>query len=600
MEKQKILTLYSGKHDEFVNEINTLKHKSRGFILGEVLTFLLFIGFLVLFTITDFGLVFIAMALISILAYVAIRYADVKNNAKIDIKESLDLVYQHEIMAINGDFSCFDNGEKYVDARHPFTFDLDCFGTDSLFNRINRTVTSGGNKRLAKFMSTVRPHSSVEALTQYHEAIIELAADDKVGWRMKFMSLGVGKDIDSDAILRAVKSVKSFIVSGFFASSFLPWIVWILIPCFVVSLILTGAGVINYVIPVMLALVNFFISIKLCHKALHEIYKIVDKLHVQLASYVKLMQHVADTDYTSNHLANGGGVLTEAIPSFKEMESILADIERRTNNLWFFFSNAVALKDVFIVRKFVKWQNAYVEKMDIWIDTVSDVDAIVAMSTFSFNHPEANSADILDDDKIIFEAHNLYHPFLDETAVKNDFLIKDHNYYIITGANMAGKSTFLRTLGINYILAMMGMSVFADNLKISQFNLFTSMRTTDDLTHGISYFNAELLRLRQLISSLSGPTLIILDEILKGTNSLDKLNGSRLFLEYISGKNVTGVIATHDLELSKMVDVYPDRFHNYCFEIELGTDITYSYKIAKGVAKNQNATFLLKNILKGM
>ena len=600
MEKQKILTLYSGKHDEFVNEINTLKHKSRGFILGEVLTFLLFIGFLVLFTITDFGLVFIAMALISILAYVGIRYADVKNNAKIDIKESLDLVYKHEIMAINGDFSCFDNGEKYVDARHPFTFDLDCFGTDSLFNRINRTVTSGGNKRLAKFMSTVRPHSSVEALTQYHDAIIELAADDKVGWRMKFMSLGVGKDIDSDAILRAVKSVKSFIVSGFFASSFLPWIVWILTLCFVVSLILTGAGVINYVVPVMLGLANFFISIKLCHKALHEIYKIVDKLHVQLVSYVKLMQHVADTDYTSNHLANGGGVLTEAIPSFKEMESILADIERRSNNLWFFFSNAVALQDVFIVRKFVKWQNAYVEKMDTWIDTVSDVDAIVAMSTFTFNHPESHSADILDDDKIIFEAHNLYHPFLDETAVKNDFLIKDHNYYIITGANMAGKSTFLRTLGINYILAMMGMPVFADNLMVSQFNLFTSMRTSDDLTHGISYFNAELLRLRQLISSLSGPTLIILDEILKGTNSLDKLNGSRLFLEYISGKNVTGVIATHDLELSKMVDVYPDRFHNYCFEIELGTDITYSYKIAKGVAKNQNATFLLKNILKDM
>ena len=146
----------------------------------------------------------------------------------------------------------------------------------------------------------------------------------------------------------------------------------------------------------------------------------------------------------------------------------------------------------------------------------------------------------------------------------------------------------------------MGMPVFADSLKISQFNLFTSMRTTDDLTHGISYFNAELLRLRQLISSLNGPTLIILDEILKGTNSLDKLNGSRLFLEYISEKDVTGVIATHDLELSKMSERYPDRFHNYCFEIELGTDITYSYKITQGTAKNQNATFLLQNILKEM
>ena len=165
---------------------------------------------------------------------------------------------------------------------------------------------------------------------------------------------------------------------------------------------------------------------------------------------------------------------------------------------------------------------------------------------------------------------------------------------------MAGKSTFLRSIGINYLLAMNGLPVFARQLRVSVFHLFTSMRTTDDLTHGISYFNAELLRLKQLLSSLDErvPSLIILDEILKGTNSLDKLNGSRLFLQHIAGRNVTGVIATHDLELSKLEDEQPARFHNYCFEIGLGEDITYSYKITKGVARNQNATFLLKGILK--
>lgn len=600
MEKQKIQTLYISRHDALVRQVEALKQKSRGFILGEVLTFLLFIGFLVLFTVTDFGLLFIVMSILSILAYAAIRYVDVRNNAKIDIKKSLDSVYQNEITAMNGDFSCFENGEKYVDSNHPFTFDLDCFGENSLFNRINRTVTSGGNRRLAEFMSTLQPHSSIAELTEYHDAINELAADENVDWRMKFIALGAGKNIDSDAILRAVKSVRGLKVPLFFASSFLPYVMWLLTLCFLASLILTGLGMMNYVIPVMLALVNFFISIRLCHKALHKIYKMVDKLHLQLVSYVKLMRHVSEADFKSAHLATAEAVLKEAMPSFIEMESLLADIEKRSNNLWFFFSNAVALKDVFIVRKFVKWQNAYVGKIDMWIDIVSDIDAIVSMSTFCFNHPEAKSAEVLDENKVIFEAYNLYHPFLDETAVKNDFLIKDHDYYIITGANMAGKSTFLRTLGINYILAMMGMPVFADSLKISQFNLFTSMRTTDDLTHGISYFNAELLRLRQLISSLNGPTLIILDEILKGTNSLDKLNGSRLFLEYISEKDVTGVIATHDLELSKMSERYPDHFHNYCFEIELGTNITYSYKITQGTAKNQNATFLLQNILKEM
>jgi DNA mismatch repair ATPase MutS len=183
--------------------------------------------------------------------------------------------------------------------------------------------------------------------------------------------------------------------------------------------------------------------------------------------------------------------------------------------------------------------------------------------------------------------------------VSNDFAICDSHYYIITGANMAGKSTFLRTVGVNYILAMCGMPVFAQRMKVSVFSLFSSMRTMDDLTQGISYFNAELLRLQQLIRHCQQypHTLIILDEILKGTNSLDKLNGSRLFLESIQHLPVTGIIATHDLELSKMAGQFPLRFHNYCFEIELSDHVTYTYKITPGVARNQNATFLLKNIV---
>ena len=147
---------------------------------------------------------------------------------------------------------------------------------------------------------------------------------------------------------------------------------------------------------------------------------------------------------------------------------------------------------------------------------------------------------------------------------------------------------------------MCGMPVFAKRLTVSRFYLFSSMRTTDDLAHGISYFNAELLRLEQLIEACrkNSPTLIILDEILKGTNSADKLSGSRMFLEAISELPVTGIIATHDLELSKMADNCPDRFHNYCFEIELKDDVAYSYKITPGVARNQNATYLLKRLLK--
>ena len=292
----------------------------------------------------------------------------------------------------------------------------------------------------------------------------------------------------------------------------------------------------------------------------------------------------------------------------------------------------------FLVRSFLKWKNTYMVKMEEWMHIISEMDAMVSMANFRYNHPEAEEAEFVSgkqeadaesevsesnvsenteigSPEIVFEGKNLYHPFLGAKAVKNDFTIKDDNYYIITGANMAGKSTFLRSLGVNYILAMAGMPVFADQLKISRFRLFSSMRTTDDLTHGISYFNAELIRLEELLKfckestkekfckeSIEGDkeplrTLIILDEILKGTNSLDKLNGSRKFLEAISKQPVSGIIATHDLELSKMENDASGKFHNYCFEIDLGTDVTYTYKIQKGVARNQNATFLLNKIL---
>ena len=149
---------------------------------------------------------------------------------------------------------------------------------------------------------------------------------------------------------------------------------------------------------------------------------------------------------------------------------------------------------------------------------------------------------------------------------------------------------------------MNGMPVFASRLRVSLFSLFSSMRTSDDLSHGISYFNAELLRLRQLIDHCRSHrrTLIILDEILKGTNSLDKLNGSRMFLEAISRLPVTGVIATHDLELSRLADEHPARFANWCFEIRLADEITYTYKITPGVARNQNATHLLRRIIEGV
>ena len=327
--------------------------------------------------------------------------------------------------------------------------------------------------------------------------------------------------------------------------------------------------------------------------------ELIAKVHTQVDGYLQVLKLINSIEFKSAELQALKEELSGAVESFEQLGLILQKIDNRSNEIGVFVFNSFALIDVTIVRLFLRWQHAYEQRTNKWIDTLNLFDALVSMGNYRLNEDKAVQAEIIEDDKVVYEAKGLYHPFLGEQAVANDFNILDHEYYIITGANMAGKSTFLRSLGINYLLAMNGLPVFARQLRVSVFHLFTSMRTTDDLTHGISYFNAELLRLKQLLSSLDErvPSLIILDEILKGTNSLDKLNGSRLFLQHIAGRNVTGVIATHDLELSKLEDEQPARFHNYCFEIGLGEDITYSYKITKGVARNQNATFLLKGIL---
>jgi hypothetical protein len=601
-------TLYSAHVDDLSAVIASLRRRNRGFVTGEIVTFLLFVGFLVLYTVVDWGWPLLALSALSMVLYAVIRNADVKNGARIESRERLRTAYEQEVKALDGDFTAFGSGQQYVDAHHPFSYDLDIFGPDSLFQRMNRTVTSGGSDRLAHLLMADRPHGSLAKLAAYRQAVGELVEENRLDWRMRFIAMGVERQVDSALIRKAVGEVSRKKVSAALASPLLLGVVILLIAGFVASVGLAVAGRVSGLLPLWWAMLQFFVALFLCHRPLHDIYSAVDQLHGQLSPYVKSIQLFTETDYRAPYLTAMSNLLGEAEPSFLRMERLLKSIERRSNELWMFLSNAMGLHDFFLVRQFLEWQRTYVDRMGQWIDAVSDADALVSMATFGYNHPEACEPEVVESQSVVYEARRICHPFLGAEAVKNDFDILDRNYYIITGANMAGKSTFLRTIGVNYVMAMAGLPVFADSMRVSMFHLFTSMRTADDLTHGISYFNAELLRLQQLIGSLApaspvqdgtqeAPSLIILDEILKGTNSLDKLNGSRLFLEYISHRHVSGVIATHDLELSKMADEHPDRFHNYCFEIELGTDVTYSYLITPGVARNQNATFLLKKII---
>ena len=629
----------------YASEVAALKRKNTGFITGELLAFGGILAFLICYFALDGDTQnYLMGAALCLIAYLGIRRLDDKNKEKIEHLSALLKVYQDEIKAWEGDFSPFETGDSYQNPQHPYSFDLDVFGKSSLFNRICRTITSGGSEALARNLTRETP-LNMEDIKRRRDLQKELAGEEFAGkesakeelagegenWRMEFLALGEKnrsqnadgrmvngkmKKIDSAAVVDAMQKVSKMEVPAWFGSPVSLVIGWLMIIGVIGSVILSICDMVSVDFALWWVLVQYMVVFFVCKQTLDKIDSNGGKLRHQLIAYAQILQLINRRNFHSELGKEMQDSLADALPSFAQLEKILKGYDRRGNFLGLFFTDAFMLSDFFLVRSFLKWKNTYMVKMEEWMHIISEMDAMVSMANFRYNHPEAEEAEFISGSpEIVFEGKNLYHPFLGAKAVKNDFTIKDDNYYIITGANMAGKSTFLRSLGVNYILAMAGMPVFADQLKISRFRLFSSMRTTDDLTHGISYFNAELIRLEELLKfckesaegmfckeSIAGNkeslrTLIILDEILKGTNSLDKLNGSRKFLEAIAKQPVSGIIATHDLELSKMENDASGKFHNYCFEIDLGTDVTYTYKIQKGVARNQNATFLLNKIL---
>ncbi len=601
MKSASLKAAYLRQAAELSTQLASLKHKNRYFVAGEIASFLAMLTFLTLATTLHNATWTLWIALACLVIYVLIRRMDVRNESAITAIGKLCQAYEDEARFLEGDFSPFDDGSHHADAHHPFALDLDIFGPSSLFHRLNRTVSSGGSNALAQAL-TALPGATAEAKAQVEskrEAINELV--DKYTWRMHFIAQGKGQanSINSAQLTQAMANASAISIPRFALSPLSLCLACASIVGFWVTALLAIFTPFSANIPVWWAIINFFAAMLLCSNSLRAVSKTANLLHTELTACVQLISLITAEELQA---AQNKQIKTEmegALQAFKQLEQTIGSLDRRSNVLGLMFANALFLSDFFLVRKFLKWQDSNLQHFSLWVENLSAMDALVSLATFKYNHPEAVEPQIEDTPHILYRASNLRHPFLSTKAVGNNLHIEQGQYHIVTGANMAGKSTFLRCVGVNYVLAMVGLPVFASEMRVSCFWLFSSMRTTDDLTQGISYFNAELIRLEQLINYCHNKpnTFIILDEILKGTNSLDKLNGSRLFLQTMAKLPASGIVATHDLELSKLEDEAPTRFANYCFEIELGNDVTYSYRITPGVAKNQNATFLLKKIL---
>lgn len=510
---------------------------------------------------------------------------------------NLAVINQNEAEAVSGDYSAFEAGKNYIDAMHDFSNDVDLFGNSSIFQYLNRTVTGYGCDILATWLSDPFAISSELILRQ--EAVRELAVKWK--WRQKFLASGMNKPLEKSQITGLLEwMAESALVKS---SSFKKFLIYFLPSAAILSLFLLVMGIIPYPVFIFILLINlFFIIIGL--KKTNEVHAVLSKKYSYLSSIDKLLRIFEDESFASKYLndikLNISGKNVSAAVSVKKLSRLIQAFDTRMNVLVSFLLNGLFLWDYHCIYRLEKWKSEYKNLFPLWLEMLGQVDAYISLGNYAYNNPDFIYP-LISDKNNIFSARKLGHQLINENKrVCNDFTLeRKGTICIISGANMSGKSTFLRTVAVNHILGMVGAPVCAEDMNFIPLKLFTSMRTTDSLSNNESYFYAELKRLKIMKTRIEKgePILFILDEILKGTNSADKSLGSKLFLKKMIELGATGLIATHDTTLGEMENDHPGVIINKCFEVEIESEIIrFDYKLQNGITHKMNASLLMKQM----
>lgn len=506
-------------------------------------------------------------------------------------------IIQEELQALSGDYSSFEDGKEYVNLEHPYSFDLDIFGRRSLFQSINRTCTFFGKARLAKWLQNhLHEKTSIE---KRQEMVREIS--EHTLFREQFRIAGLvhhGQSSDGEKIQAWSQSPAQYLHAG--------WVKAFIWGVPVINSLLLITSLIGWTSFSCLGL-SFGIFLVLSFGIIKRATYIQETYGKQLKSlngYARLIALAKAEDWKSAGMLelmerfNLNG--QSPVQALQQLSKELDRLDLRNNQFLYVLLEGSIFFQLQEIVRIERWKVRYGQYISEWLETVGELDALCSLGTFAYNHPQYTYPE-LTEKPFCFLATQMGHPLMPVSqCVKNDATIPSRPFFlIITGANMAGKSTYLRTIGVNYLLACVGAPVCCEKLKLHPNQLITSLRTSDSLSDNESYFFAELKRLKRIIDLLNqGQQLfIILDEILKGTNSMDKQKGSFDLIRQFMQLKANGIIATHDLLLGSLIKQFPEEIRNYCFEADIkDNELTFSYKLREGVAQNMNACFLMKKM----
>jgi DNA mismatch repair ATPase MutS len=508
--------------------------------------------------------------------------------------EALIAVNTNEIEYLENNKLPFENGAEFIDFHHPYVYDLDIFGNHSLFQNYNRTATHIGKKTLANQWVQLLPN---EEILRNQEAIKELT--DKLDWRQEFLALAkISQDTKQayETLLKWSKSNSAPVSKATVAIS-------ILSPILFLGFAVAYWSTSNPVFLKALTLIFIFnlgflgrfmkrIQLEIAHSSN------IDKI---IAQYGLLLHQIETEDFKAAKLTDLQKQLTyqneKASVHLKKLASLFSSMDTIQNLITGVLFNGTFLFNLHIFKALIVWKNQHAQVLENWLVVIGEFEMLNSLANASYNNPDFAFPDLNTHYEISFS--NLSHPLLSKkNRVGNDIDFQPQSFLILTGSNMSGKSTFLRSLGINMVLTGMGAAVCATKANVHPMPVLVSMRLADSLSDSESYFFAEIKRLKQIMDELDHqPAFVLLDEILRGTNSDDKRNGTIEVIKKVIAKNAIGAIATHDIEVCLTTKEFPETLINKCFEVEIrNNDLHFDFLLRDGICQNKSATFLMKKI----
>ncbi len=530
-----------------------------------------------------------------ILFLVAVK-TDLRNRDAIRHQERLMLINRQELDYLKHNFTRQPDGSEFMDAHHPYAEDLDIFGKASLYQYVNRATSEQGRQRLAQWLKAA---ASAGMIVSRQNAVKELS--HMTPWRQEFQAHGAGSAIK----ISTGEIIRKWISED---SRFVGKPLWTMARFIVPVLALAWLGIFLFEmisLPAFLfGLTVFMIGAFWISSLVYPAYRELNRISPELETLAMGIGSVETASWKDPLLKSiqercyHGSV--KASVRIHRLRGILDRFDYRMNPLVYVPLNTFFLWDLQLVLQLERWKQENRLDSSHWFEALAEMEALSSLGTLAFNHPHW-SYPVLHTQGHECMATKLAHPLIDPArSVSNDFSTQGKaQVTLVTGSNMAGKSTFLRSVGVNMVLAFMGAPVCAGAMRVSPFRVMTSMRIKDNLEESTSTFYAELKKLKSIIDAVNAhePVFILLDEILRGTNSRDRQTGAIALVRQLIRQQATGIIATHDLELAALEMEYPGYLHNCHFDVQVtGTEMYFDYTLKPGICQSMNASLLMQKI----